>query len=226
MTKIKTTKNKSTFNNLYQINVNEHTEKKGGLTYLTWSWAWAKVKEIHPTASYTYYKHPETNLPFSFQENVGAFCHTSVTINDETLEMWLPVMGNRNEAILEPTSTQINKTLMRCLVKNIAMFGLGLYIYEGEDLPEITEDVIKESNETKADKIDYDKLNKKDKQAPNQLNWNLLILIPFYGFLGGLLCYLYFDKIGEVNKIIYFHIGLSSPLILRSLATSIPKIIN
>ena len=53
---------------------------------------------------------------------------------------------------------------MRCLVKNIAMFGLGLYIYEGEDLPEITEDVIKESNETKADKIDYDKLNKKDKQ--------------------------------------------------------------
>jgi hypothetical protein len=165
MTKIKTTtKTKSTFTNLYQINVNEHTEKKAGLTYLTWSWAWAKVKEIHPTASYTYYKHPETNLPFSFQENVGAFCHTSVTINDETLEMWLPVMGNRNEAILEPTSTQINKTLMRCLVKNIAMFGLGLYIYEGEDLPEITEDVIKESNETKADKIDYDKLNKKDKQ--------------------------------------------------------------
>ena len=80
MTKTKTTKTKSTFNNLYQINVNEHTEKKGGLTYLTWSWAWAKVKEIHPTATYTYYKHPETNLPFSFQEKVGAFCHTSVTI--------------------------------------------------------------------------------------------------------------------------------------------------
>ena len=67
-------------------------------------------------------------------------------------------------------------------------------------------------------------LNNKDKEAPNQLNWNLLLIIPFYGFLGGLLCYLYFEEIGSVNKIIYFHIGLSSPLILRSLATIIPKI--
>jgi hypothetical protein len=143
----KTTK-QNTFDVLSAINVNDKTEKKGNLTYLSWSWAWAEVKKLYPDATYTYYRNTETNLPYSFQEGMGAFCHTSVTIQGETLEMWLPVMDNRNQAVKEPSSTQINTTLMRCLTKNLAMHGLGLYIYAGEDLPHMSEAEIIESSKS------------------------------------------------------------------------------
>ena len=109
----KTTTKKSTFDVLNAVNVNDRTEKKGQLTYLSWSWAWQEVKKTFPDATYSYYRDQETNLPFSYKEGVGAFCHTSVTIKEETLEMWLPVMDNRNQSVLKPTSTQINSTLMR-----------------------------------------------------------------------------------------------------------------
>ena len=149
---------KSVFQILNNINVNDRTEKKGQLTYLSWSWAWQEVKKRFPDATYTYHRDSETNLPFSYKEGVGAFCHTSVTIKDETLEMWLPVMDNRNQSVLKPTSTQVNNTLMRCLTKNLAMHGLGLYIYAGEDLPQITPDEISKSNESKS-KIKVDDKN-------------------------------------------------------------------
>ena len=92
MSKTKTTatqkpKITSTFADLYKIDVNDYTEQKGGLTYLSWSWAWAWTKKHYPDATYSYYRNPETNLPYSYQEGVGAFCHTSVTIKGETLEM-------------------------------------------------------------------------------------------------------------------------------------------
>jgi len=160
----KTTK-KSTFDSLNAINVNDRTEKKGNLTYLSWSWAWQEVKKRFPDATYTYHRDSETNLPFSYKEGVGAFCHTSVTIKDETLEMWLPVMDNRNQSVLKPTSTQINNTLMRCLTKNLAMHGLGLYIYAGEDIPQITTDEIAKSNQDK----------KSDKQEVTKDNWSDIV---------------------------------------------------
>jgi len=141
----KTTK-KSTFDILSGINVNDRTEKKGNLTYLSWSWAWAEVKKLYPDATYSYYRNPETNLPYSFQEGVGGFCHTSVTIQGETLEMWLPIMDNRNQAVREPSATQVNNTLMRCLTKNLAMHGLGLYIYAGEDIPRVTDEEIQNTS--------------------------------------------------------------------------------
>lgn len=156
MSKTKTTatqkpKITSTFADLYKIDVNDYTEQKGGLTYLSWSWAWAWTKKHYPDATYSYYRNPETNLPYSYQEGVGAFCHTSVTIKGETLEMWLPVMTFKNSAEKQPDSVQINKTLMRCLTKNLAMFGLGLYVYEGEDMPFIE---LEESNlDTNKDKL-------------------------------------------------------------------------
>ena len=150
----KTTTKKSTFDVLNAVNVNDRTEKKGQLTYLSWSWAWQEVKKTFPDATYTYYRDSETNLPFSYKEGVGAFCHTSVTIKEETLEMWLPVMDNRNQSVLKPTSTQINSTLMRCLTKNLAMHGMGLYIYAGEDIPQITAEEISKSNqESSAKKV-------------------------------------------------------------------------
>lgn len=139
------------FNKLNAINVNAYTEKKNGLTYLSWANAWAEVKKIYPDAQYTI-KRFENNLPYVYDENTGYMVFTDVTIEGLTYEMWLPVMDGANKSMkkttykyqtkygektVEPaTMFDINKTIMRCLVKNLAMFGLGLYIYAGEDLPE------------------------------------------------------------------------------------------
>lgn len=142
------------FETLNSINVNEHTEQKNGLTYLSWAWAWQEVKKVYPDATYTIKKF-ENSLPYVYDEKVGYMVFTEVTIEGLTHEMWLPVMDGANKAMKsEPytyttrygektvesaTMFDINKTIMRCLVKNLAMFGLGLYIYAGEDLPTVEE---------------------------------------------------------------------------------------
>jgi hypothetical protein len=138
-------KKKSVFERLSAINVNDHVEKKKDLTYLSWAWAWAVTKRECPDATYKL-------LPTEYDEALGFMVHTEVTIEGETLPMWLPVMDGANKSMLKTSQTystrygdkqvdaattfDINKTLMRCLVKNLAMFGLGIYIYAGEDLPE------------------------------------------------------------------------------------------
>jgi len=133
-------KTTNTWKILSSIDVNKHTLKKGSLTYLSWAWAWGIVKENFPSASYTIYRNPHTNQQWDYQEGVGYMCSTTVTIEKESLEMWLPVMDHRNKSIVNNATTfDINKTLMRCLTKNLAMFGLGHYIYAGEDLPEGTD---------------------------------------------------------------------------------------
>jgi len=139
------TQTKSVFERLSAINLNEYVEKKDNLTYLSWAWAWSATKKECPDASYQI-------LPTEYDEVLGFMCHTNVTIEGQTLEMWLPVMDGKNKSMkkysyeyttkygvktVEPATTfDINKTIMRCLVKNLAMFGLGIYIYAGEDLPE------------------------------------------------------------------------------------------
>jgi hypothetical protein len=135
-------KKKSVFERLSAINVNEHVEKKKDLTYLSWAWAWAVTKRECPDATYKI-------LPTDYDEALGFMCQTEVTIEGETLGMWLPVMDGANRSMRKgeytgkygktvdaATTFDINKTIMRCLVKNLAMFGLGIYIYAGEDLPE------------------------------------------------------------------------------------------
>lgn len=138
-------KKKSVFERLSAINVNEHVEKKDGLTYLSWAWAWTATKTECPDATYKI-------LETEYDEALGFMCHTTVSIEGETLEMWLPVMNGANKSMKKTaykystkygdktvdaaTTFDINKTIMRCLVKNLAMFGLGIYIYAGEDLPE------------------------------------------------------------------------------------------
>lgn len=129
-------KQKSVFETLSAVNVNDKVEKKGKLSYLSWAWAWGEVKKRYPDADYWYYKDDKTKLPMSFVSEVGGFCYTSVTINGNTLPMWLPILDNRNQTAMKPNAFQINSTLMRCLTKNLAMHGLGHYIYAGEDLPE------------------------------------------------------------------------------------------
>lgn len=125
------------FNELSKVNVNANTDKKGRFTYLSWAWAWAEVKKIYPNASYEVERFGEDKLPY-IENELGYMIFTKVTINDITHEMWLPVMDFKNQAIPigKATMMEINKTIMRCLVKNIGMHGLGLYIYAGEDLPE------------------------------------------------------------------------------------------
>ena len=127
--------NNLTFEEVYKINVNDKTEAKNGLTYLSWAWAWAEFKKAYPTAQYAIGKF-ENGLPYVYDEKTGYMVFTAVTVGDLTYEMWLPVMDNRNKALQVATMTDINKAIMRCLTKNLAMFGLGLYIYAGEDLPE------------------------------------------------------------------------------------------
>lgn len=157
--------NKSVFETLFEINVNGHIEKKKDLTYLSWPYAWAEVKKKYPNATYKIHLFGEKQLPYVFDENVGYMVFTDVTINDLTHTMWLPVMDSANKTMKSTSYTystkfkkdipveaatmfDVNKTIMRCLVKNLAMFGLGLYIYSGEDLPEVeTEKIsIKDAN--------------------------------------------------------------------------------
>jgi len=143
------------FEDLNGLNINGHTEEKvvsgTKLTYLSWPWAWAEVKKRYPGAHYDIWKN-EQNLPYAYDPQTGYMVYTSVTIEGITHEMWLPVMDGANKAMKAApykyatrygeknvdaaSMMDINKTIMRCLVKNLAMFGLGLYIYAGEDLPE------------------------------------------------------------------------------------------
>lgn len=126
-------------NELLKINVNDHTEKKNGLTYLSWAWAWSKVLENDPTANFEVeqFTHPDNpNLRVPYQD-IGGSCivWVSVTIFGKTVKVQLPVLDYRNKCIPAPNAFDINTSIMRCLTKGIAMHGLGLYIYAGEDLP-------------------------------------------------------------------------------------------
>jgi hypothetical protein len=119
---------------LLKINVNNHIEKKGNLSYLSWAWAWAEVLKIDPQAKWV--AHEWNDRPAMFLPDGTAMVKVSVTINDDTKTCVLPVMNNRNQAIQNPDAFAVNTATMRCMAKAIAMFGLGLYIYAGEDLPE------------------------------------------------------------------------------------------
>lgn len=119
---------------LLKINVNDHTERKGNLTYLSWAWAWAEVLRIDPNAHWV--AHEWGDRPAMFLPDGTAMVKVSVTIRGDTKSCVLPVMNHRNQAIPNPDAFAVNTATMRCLAKAIAMHGLGLYIYAGEDLPE------------------------------------------------------------------------------------------
>lgn len=127
---------RSVFETLNSINVNGHTEKKNGLTYLSWAWAWAEVKKAYPDATYTIYE----NRDGLFYHTDGNTCwvKTGVTINGIEHIEYLPVMDFKNKSIpvAAVTSFDVNKAIQRSLTKAVARHGLGLYIYAGEDLPE------------------------------------------------------------------------------------------
>lgn len=150
------------FKEFYEIDVSDKIEQKNGLNYLSWAYAWAEVKKIDERAHYDILRF-ENNLPYVYDEHTGYMVFTTMTINGITHDMFLPVMDSANKTMLAyeytykvkrknkdgkiiiedkivkpATMFDINKTLMRCLTKNIAMFGLGLKLYQGEDLPAVT----------------------------------------------------------------------------------------
>lgn len=117
-----------TFNELRLINVNEHTEKKGKFTYLSWTWAVDTLLQNDPSATWTF------GDPVYFNESIMVFC--TVTAMGKSMTCQMPVLNNMNKAIPNPNAMDVNTAMMRCLVKTISLFGIGLYIYAGEDLPE------------------------------------------------------------------------------------------
>lgn len=175
---------KTMFENLFALDVNSKVEDKNGLKYLSWAWAWAELKKQYPSAYYSIERFGEGNVPYLYDEDLGYMVFTRVNIDGEEHEMWLPVMDGANKAMLnheytyevkrkewdntsrryvytketktvaKATMFDINKTLMRCLVKNLAMFGLGLYIYANEDLPEEQKDTEEAKATKKATKTE------------------------------------------------------------------------
>ena len=174
---------KSVFEVLNAINVNEHTEKKNNLTYLSWAWAWAEVKKHYPDAQYTIYE----NANGMNYHTDGRTCWVKTGVTIEGLEHieYLPVMDYANKSIPTErvTSFDVNKAIQRSLTKAVARHGLGLYIYAGEDLPEVqnTEDdkfgaiileVAAANNEDELRNLyyKYEKEYKNDKRFINAVN--------------------------------------------------------
>ena len=125
---------KDVWDNLSKIDCSDKVEKKMNLSYLSWAWAWGVLQDNYPQATYLFYQ-GENDIPYVQYPDGTAEVRCRVSIDNLTREMTLSVMDNRNNAIQNPNSRQVNDTKMRCLVKCLAMFGLGHYIYAGEDLP-------------------------------------------------------------------------------------------
>ncbi len=139
------------FKKLYELDVNHKTESKQGLKYLSWAFAWAEFKKVYPEATFTVDRYD--GKPYLHDANLGYIVSTEVTVDGLSLPMQLPVMDNKNKAmkcipyqyktrsgmkdVEAATMFHVNTAIMRCLVKNLAMHGLGLYIYAGEDIPSV-----------------------------------------------------------------------------------------
>lgn len=149
---------KNYFQTLYDIDVSARTYKKKDLTYLGWASAWSELKKIHPDATYEIKKFGEEQSPY-IATDLGIIVFTTVTVEGITHEMELPVMDGANKSMKKELYTyttkfgdktveaatmfDVNKTIMRCLTKNIAMHGVGLYIYEKDDQPQAIAEMLK-----------------------------------------------------------------------------------
>jgi len=139
---------------LLSVNVNDHVEKKGQLKYLSWAWAWAEALKADNNATFEVKMFGD--MPYC---SIGQTCMVWVTVTmfGKPLMCQLPVIDNRNKPIINPDAFAINTSIMRCLAKAVALHGLGLYIYAGEDLPEgedlpppVTQNKQQQTNTTKA----------------------------------------------------------------------------
>ena len=160
------------FDALYNMNLGDKVEKKDNLSYLTWSEAWKAFKEVYPSTTFRVITNPDTKLPYFVDPQIGIMVFTEVTADDLTQQCFLPVLNSsmkpmrleaynytvydkQNKRQIEKTCEgasmfDINKTIMRCLVKNLALFGLGLKLYQGEDIPcENSDDAVNNTADSK-----------------------------------------------------------------------------
>jgi hypothetical protein len=128
-------------NDLLKTNVNEHTEKKNGLTYLSWAWAWAEALKADPAATF---KVEMFGDKCYMEINGTAMVWVTVTLFGKPMTCQLPVMDYKNKAITNPDAFAVNTAIMRCMTKALSLHGLGLYIYAGEDIPEEDTKPVKE----------------------------------------------------------------------------------
>lgn len=156
---------KSVWETLSAVDVKDHVEKKGKFNYLSWAWAWQKVKEYYPNARFE--KHwfsmgePPHQIPYAMDKKGHAFVKVTVEIEGQKITEVLAVLDHNNKSITNPSSQEVNTALQRCLTKAIGYAGLGFYLYAGEDLPIATSEPKKnvewKRTHAKADLTDYHK---------------------------------------------------------------------
>jgi hypothetical protein len=156
-------------NDLLVLNVNEHTEKKNGLTYLSWAWAWAEALKADPAATF---KVEMFNDKCYMEINGTAMVWVTVTLFGKPMTCQLPVMDYKNKAVPDPDAFAVNTAIMRCMTKALSLHGLGLYIYAGEDIPEedakpVKEEVKPEVNRTVPAKIEG-----------HEMGWQIKMTMP------------------------------------------------
>jgi len=157
-------------NDLLVLNVNEHTEKKNGLTYLSWAWAWAEALKADPAATF---KVEMFGDKCYMEINGTAMVWVTVTLFGKPMTCQLPVMDYKNKAVPNPDAFAVNTAIMRCMTKALSLHGLGLYIYAGEDIPEedakpqVKEEVKPESKRTVPAKIEG-----------HEMGWQIKLTMP------------------------------------------------
>lgn len=167
---------------LLTVNVNDHTEKKNGLTYLSWAWAWAEVLKHDPEATWVCHTYgPQGSEEPCMRIGNSAMVHVSVTIKGLRRECMLPVMDHRNKAIQAPDAFAVNTAIMRCMTKAISMHGLGLYIYAGEDLPEVDEGEREERRRAWIDARKHEIANAKTKGELKQIMASAIDMVRSQG---------------------------------------------
>ena len=135
---------------LIKTNVNDHVEKKNGLSYLSWAWAWAEALKADPKATF---KVEMFGDKCYMEINGTAMVWVTVTMFDKPMSCQLPVMDFRNKAIPNPDAFAVNTAIMRCMTKALSLHGLGLYIYAGEDVPEEPKKIITTPNQGAQDNV-------------------------------------------------------------------------
>ena len=131
------TQTTSDVNSMLTLNVNDHTEKKGNLTYLSWAWAWAEALKADPQAHFQVQMWGKDGEEKCYMEiNGTCMVWVTVTLFGKPMTCQLPVMDFKNKAMPNPDAFAVNTAIMRCMTKALSLHGLGLYIYAGEDLPE------------------------------------------------------------------------------------------
>lgn len=193
------------FTELASINVSEHLERKGQFNYLSWPYAVQQLRMFDETATWVVQRF--AGLPY-LTTDCGTFVEVAVTVKNITLSQIHPVLDSRNKTIPVPSAFDINTSIQRCLVKAIALHGLGLCVYAGEDLPNIdlqTDELSSMPNQktlqsTFKPALIKSKIDKPELLTPNQLRYIKRLIMETGTDTDVLLAYINFDALDQIPK--------------------------